>query len=307
MSISPPLIAVIGPVEPDLLRAFITHYRDGVGIRDFHLAFHFTEHASRALRDQLITVCEEMVGPPTVISQGPWHETVHSELRDHLRVRAGAGWHVIADIDEFHDYPVPPAELISAAETAGSPIVGGLLFDRVAQDGSIKPWSPNEGLDKAYPLGGYLTPKLLGGNPGKIVIAHSSVRLGLGSHRSLDEFPVNRPLVPVHHFKWRAGILQDLTRRVTEHTKGDWHEKGPWIRNEASALLGHVEQQGGRIDVSDQRLMFRPAAFGKIPDGWEKDSVDLVAEAMRLCDEHEWSDVLAPIPASEAQAGELPC
>lgn len=296
MTTPPPLVAVIGPVEPELLRAFITHYRDRVGLRDFHLGFHFTEHAPRPVRDALISVCEELTGPPTIVSQGPWHETVHSELRDHLRVRAGAGWHVVADIDEFHDYPVPLPELIAAAEAAGSPVVGGLLFDRVAEDGAIRPWSLEEGLEKAYPLGGYLTPRLLGGNPGKIVAAYSSVRLGLGSHRSLDEFPLNRPLVPVHHFKWRAGILQDLERRVTEHTSGAWRETGTWIRDEASTLLGHVQQRDGAIDVTDQRIGFRPTAFGQVPEGWEKDSVELLDEAMRLCDEDEWSTVQAPIP-----------
>ena len=293
----PPLVAVIGPVEPDLLRAFVAHYR-AYGVEEFYFGFHFTEHVSRALRDELVVVCEELVGPPTVISQGPWHETVHSEVRDHLRVRADAGWHVIADIDEFHAYPAPLTELIAAAENADSPIVGGVLLDRVAADGSIGPWSLDEGLDKAFPLGGYLTPELLGGNPGKVVAAHSSVRLGLGSHRSLDDSPINRPLVPVHHFKWRAGILQDLTRRVSEHTSGAWREKGPWIRNEAATLLGHVEQGNGRIDVSDERLKFRPAAFGVIPEGWETDSVEVLEEAMRLCDEPEWSAVQAPIPSA---------
>ena len=199
---TPPLVAVIEPVEPDLLRAFIAHYRDTVQVREFHLGFHFTEDAPASVREELISVCEELIGPPVVISRGPWHETVHSELRDHLRARAGAGWHVIADVDEFHDYPVPLTELIDAAENAGSPIVGGLLLDRVSEDGSMRPWSPEKGLDQSYPLGGYLTPGLMGGNPGKIVAAHSSVRLGLGSHRSLDEFPVNRPLVPG---SWRTG------------------------------------------------------------------------------------------------------
>src|SRR2546428_10465165 len=67
----PPLIAVIGPVESDLLRAFVKHYQ-GHGVQDFHLAFHFTAHAPNDVRDELIAVCEELVGPPLIISQGPW-------------------------------------------------------------------------------------------------------------------------------------------------------------------------------------------------------------------------------------------
>ncbi|MEU1577608.1 hypothetical protein ABZ519_42020 [Streptomyces collinus] len=125
---------------------------------------------------------------------------------------------MIADVDELHDYPVPLTELIDAAETADSPIVEGLLLNRVSADGSMRPWSPEKGLDQTYPLGG---------NPGKIVAAHSSVRRGLASHRSLDEFPVNRPLVPVHHFKWRAEVLQALKRRGATYTTAAWRETGP--------------------------------------------------------------------------------
>ncbi|MFJ5309817.1 hypothetical protein [Streptomyces sp. NPDC088350] len=277
-----------------MLTSFITHYRERVGVSDFYLGFHFTEHAPHSVRDELLSVCEELIGPPTLISQGPWHEEVHSQLRDHLRVRAGAGWHLIADSDEFHDYPVPVTDLIADAESVGSKVIGGLLFDRVAEDGAIRSWSVEEGLEKAYPLGGYLTPRLLGGNPGKIVAAHSSVRLALGSHRNLDASPINRPLVPVHHFKWREGVLPDLARRVSEHTTGAWHEVGPWIRNEAAKLLRHVEGRDGHIDVTDERLGFRPAAFGELPEGWDKDSEELLDEAMRLSEDEDWSRELVP-------------
>ncbi|MFJ5309580.1 hypothetical protein [Streptomyces sp. NPDC088350] len=275
----PSLVSVIGPVEPDLLRAFIDHYR-GHGIREFFLGFHFTDQASSEVRDRLLRTCEELVGPPVIISQGPWHETVHSELRDHLRVRAGVGWHVIADIDEFHDYPAPLDEIIDGAEEQNSAIVGGILFDRVARDGSLGPWSLGAGLDKAFPLGGFLTARLLGGNPGKVVAAHSSARLSLGSHRCLDEAPTNRPIVPVHHFKWRAGILEDLRRRVVNHTSGAWRENGPWIRNEATKLLDHIEGNFGRIDVTDPILAFRPACLGDLPEGWDNDTLIPIERAL---------------------------
>ncbi|WP_262391762.1 hypothetical protein [Nocardiopsis sp. CNR-923] len=41
---TPPLIAVIGPLETPLLQAWIEHYRT-LGIDDFHLALHLPEHA----------------------------------------------------------------------------------------------------------------------------------------------------------------------------------------------------------------------------------------------------------------------
>ena len=66
-----------------------------------------------------------------VVSTGPWHEHLHSDLREALRRQAGPGWHLIADSDEFHTYPAPVPEITGAAESAGSGVVGGILLDRV--------------------------------------------------------------------------------------------------------------------------------------------------------------------------------
>jgi hypothetical protein len=41
-----PLISVIGPIEPDLLTAFVTHYRTP-GVEEFQLGFHFPDDVER--------------------------------------------------------------------------------------------------------------------------------------------------------------------------------------------------------------------------------------------------------------------
>jgi len=262
-----PLIAVIGPVEPHLFKEFIEHYRR-VGVSDIFVAFHFIPEVPQHKRSAVLDVCNELVGPPALISQGPWHEDLHASLRDHLRSRAGTGWQILADIDEFHSYTDSPSDLIAAAEAVGSHQIGGILLDRVADDGKLCGWEPSKGLDATYSLGGFLTSRLLGGHPRKIVVAHSSVDLVLGSHRSVSGEPVNEPLVPVHHFKWRAGVLDDLKRRVEEHTRGSWREFTPAIRTEAAELLRHVEKNEGRIDVEDPSFMFQSVSLYEIPDNW---------------------------------------
>jgi hypothetical protein len=45
LSTPPALIAVVGPVEPALLAAWVRHYRD-LGIDRFLIAFHFPEHVA---------------------------------------------------------------------------------------------------------------------------------------------------------------------------------------------------------------------------------------------------------------------
>jgi hypothetical protein len=282
---SPPLIAVVGPVEPALFAAFVEHYRrQGVG--DILVAFHFTPQAPESRRIAVLDACHALVGPPVLISQGPWHEHIHGDLRDQLRRRAGAGWQVLADIDEFHSYPATVPELIAAAEDRGSRQVGGVLLDRVAAQGVLAGWTAEKGLDAGYPLGGFLTSRLLGGNPRKVVLAHSSLELILGSHYSPAGHPANDPLVPVHHFKWRSGVLDDLRGRVAEHSRGAWTEVTPAIRTEAGAFLEHIRGNGGRIDVNDPRLMFQPVSLRELPAGWAAQSSDVAA---RYREYRRWS------------------
>jgi hypothetical protein len=273
----PPLVSVIGPVEPELLTAFVKHYR-GLGIDSFFLGFHFPEVTSAEKRSTLLDVCHELVGRPMVVSDGAWHETLHAEIRDRLRQMAPAGWHLIADSDEFQAYPLPIPDIIKNAETVSSDTVGGLLLDRVSASGEITPWDPESGLDRSYPLGGFLTGLMLYGDPRKVVLAKSTVELTLGSHFSFKSAPTNELLVPVHHFKWRAGVLNDLNRRVIMHTSGAWHEVTPDVREEASRLLTHVTLNQGHIDVNADDPWFRPVTLTALPPWWGHESMRALAD-----------------------------
>ncbi|MEU5476657.1 FkbM family methyltransferase [Streptomyces mirabilis] len=179
----PPLIAVVGPVKPALLTAWATHYR-ALGIERFHLAFHFPDHVDPDRRHQVQAACRELGIVPAAVSVGPWHEHTNPRLRDALRERADAGWHLLADSDELHSYPAPLDEVIAAADESGTGTVGGLMLDRVTADGSLTDWDAEQGLDAAYPLGAFLTHRLLRGDPRKVVLAHSDVRVASGNHRA---------------------------------------------------------------------------------------------------------------------------
>ena len=272
--ISPELVAVVGSVEPALLAAWTAHYRR-LGIERFHLAFHFPDHVPDVWRHQLIAASHDLGVVPARISTGPWHEHTNTQLRDHLRHQAGTGWHLIADSDEFQTYSAPLSEMIDQAEAARQKVIGGLLLDRVTNDGRLALWRPETGLDRAFPLGGHLTHRLLKGDPRKIVLAHSSVTMTSGNHRAPGHKPAADMLACVHHFKWRSGVLDDLQRRVEQFTSGEWAEHTPAVRSEASRLLLHIDRHNGRIDVSDPRLGFRHVTLDRLPDDW-------AAEAARI-------------------------
>ena len=267
----PCLISVIGSVEADLLVAFHAHYR-ALGVTDFRLAFHFTDHADPATVDELLTTCSDLIGAPRSVSRGPWHETLHSHIRDQLRTAAtaehGPGWHLLADIDEFQTHPLSLPEQVAAAEADQRLVVGGVLLDRVTTDGRLTGWNPTDGLDATYPLGGFLTHRLLHADPRKIVLAHSDAPLALGSHRSPGHRYGNHPLVAVHHFKWRSPIIADLRGRVRHHSSGAWNEETPAIRTEAARLLTHLDTHQGRIDTTDPALDWRSVCLSELPPWW---------------------------------------
>jgi hypothetical protein len=269
---APALVAVIGPVEPALLAAWISHYR-GLGVERFVVAFHFPEHVPDARRHELLDVAYDLGTAPAWVSTGPWHEHTNTELRDGLRDLAGPGWHLLADSDELQQYPAPLSEVIAAAETDGRVVMGGLMLDRVSGDGHLRRWRPDEagpdvGLDRAFPLGGHLTHRVLHGDPRKIVLARADVVVASGNHRAPGHKPDPALLACVHHFKWRAGVLDDLRRRVHRFSTGTWAEHTSAVRDEATRLLDHVAHHDGRIDIDDPRIAFRPVTLQRLPDGW---------------------------------------
>ncbi|MFE3654146.1 glycosyltransferase family 2 protein [Streptomyces sp. NPDC059152] len=260
----PALIAVIGPVEPPLLPAWVRHYQR-LGIERILLAFHFPDHVPDARRHELQAASRELGIIPTGTSTGPWHEHTNTQLRDALRHKAGPGWHLLADADEFQQYPAPLPEVIAQAERSGHRVVGGLMLDRVAAGGHLAGWSPEDGLDLTYPLGGHLTHRLLHGDPRKIVLARHDVTVASGNHRAPGHRPDADRICAVHHFKWRSGILNDLRRRVHHFTSGTWQEQTPAVRDEASRLLTHVGRHRGVINTSDPRFAFRRVSLDRMP------------------------------------------
>jgi hypothetical protein len=263
----PPLIAVVGPVEPELLEAFAAHYRR-LGVERFLLAFHFPEDTDGALRARLVDTCRRCLGEPALISVGAWHESTNGVLRDELRRRAGDGWHVLADVDEFQFHEESVLETVRAAARAGDLTVRGLLLDRVATDGSLPRWTPEEGLDRTYPIGGFVTHAVLGGDPRKVVAAHASVDVASGNHRATSYRPASPAIVPVHHFKWRAGLLPYLRTRAEMFRTGRWREATPAMRAEVDRLFDHLAAHGGRLDVDDPELDFAPASIRELPPRW---------------------------------------
>ncbi|WP_262391763.1 hypothetical protein [Nocardiopsis sp. CNR-923] len=224
------------------------------------------------------------------MEHGPWHETTNAHLRDRLRAEAGEEWHLIADSDEFHTFATSLDEAIVTAEQADHTVVRGLMLDRVTRTGELTAWpshehtttekneSLREDVDVAYPLGGWLTHRLLLGDPRKIVLARAHVPLATGNHRAPGHHPANGQVAVVHHFKWRSGIEADLRRRITRFTSGAWTETSPAVRHEAARFLTHLRDNKGRIDTADPALAFRPVTLDHTPSTWQDEAHPILTQ-----------------------------
>jgi hypothetical protein len=261
----PTLIAVVEPVDPALFAAWIAHYRS-LGVDRFQLGFRFPAHVSSERHRELQAACCTLGIVPAAICSGTWDESVGSELRDALREKAGSGWHLLAGVQEFHHFPVPLPEVITRAEWAGVPAVGGVLLDRVAADGRLAGIDRVGGLDRTFPLGGHLTHRLLDGDPCRIVLARSDVRVDRGSHRVLGHEPYPGVVAAVHHFAWHADAMDQLRRSVA--ASGIGSARGLAADDKTHVLLGFAAEFSGRIDVADVRLRFRHVSLAEMPRGW---------------------------------------
>lgn len=265
------LVVVAGAVEPALLREFFAHYRR-LGVERFLVGFHFDEDAADAEVAAQVAECRRLEVFPEIVTRGTWTSATNAPIRDELRRRAGPGWHVIADIDEFQHHPDSVRETILRAVEHGTRHAEGLLFDRVAATGSLEGWQPQTGLDASYPLGAFFTHLVLDGDPRKVMVVHASVEVASGNHRVLTE-PRRSPMppLPVHHFKWRGGTTAYLRGRARRF-EGSQDPEERSMRREALRLLAHLERQGGAIGVDRPELGFRPTSTQKLPPAWSVDA-----------------------------------
>ncbi|MCX2926052.1 glycosyltransferase family 2 protein [Streptomyces sp. NEAU-W12] len=241
-----------------LLPYSLAHYRD-MGVESFHVIRHVESRDDPSLLPS--TVVMRNAGIDFVdICVSPWHEDLNAAL---IRKEMSAhpdDWWIVADLDEFHVYDRPVADVVAYCEQHGFDFVEGAFLDRVSAEGCLTgPALPGHTpLWRQYPLAGLLTFHLLGGRPTKVTLARGSVELDLGQHYAWTGrgVPVREIYAQVHHFKWTASARRRLVRRVGAYSSGEWRLLHRSIVEESQAFLGHLEENGGRINVDEPSFRF---------------------------------------------------
>jgi hypothetical protein len=163
-------------------------------------------------------------------------------------------WFLPIDADEFHIYPAGLFPTLADCEARGHTHVCGAMVDRVSADGSLTSLRPRESIWTQYPLGGFITHPMLGGDPRKVVAVKGRVPIGVGQHIAFggSGCPVERHAVPVHHFKWVDTVMPMLEKRCRDYKRLD---KPWWVESERGI---NYFAQHGRIDLADPRFLIGP-------------------------------------------------
>jgi hypothetical protein len=250
-------VSVVGS-DTGLLDAAIAHYR-GLGVESFHITRHiesFDDPEFQRAQDVLTRRGLAFAA----VHQGPWDEDLNAYLIRAQMRRHPRDWWVVADLDEFHVYDQPLTDIITACEAGGYDYVMGALLDRVAADGTLPALNPATSIWAQYPLAGLVTLGVLRAVTSKVTLARGDVHLHLGQHGALTgrSAPATEAFAQVHHFKWTDSVLPRLTHRVQAYSSGDWYLSYPPTIRESRRMLKHLEANGGRIDVTAEKLALHP-------------------------------------------------
>jgi hypothetical protein len=248
------LAAVVGGGDSILMSHLIEHYR-GLGIESFYLTRHAESRDDPAYEE--IEYYARAAGVKLFHTHlGPWDDNLHGRLMTAAMGENPDDWYAVVDLDELHMYDRPLPDLIELCERGGYEHVCGCFVDRIGPDGTL----PEVGADslwEQYPWGGSVTSRLIGAPTVKNCLMRGRTGVGGGHHGIPGATGLPRALsyVQVHHFKWTGSLVRRMRRRVQRYDSGEWTLVYPSVLEEARRVVHHLDRNGGRIDVGDERLM----------------------------------------------------
>lgn len=238
-------LTVVGG-SAEILPHALAHYQS-LGIESFFLHLQLPS-ANHPLAFEIEQIARRFSATIASVHIGPWlHDTNRALYRQTLAAYAD-DWFLISDQDELQLYPRDLPSILGECDRSGFDYIEGCFLDRFARNGSFPTVSPTESIWQQFPLAGFVSAPILEANPNKIVAAKGRVELGPGQHFALSGrgCPPEELYIPVHHFKWTAGVLERLAHRIQlRRHRGDRY----W--EESQRFLDHCRAHNGRLDIAD--------------------------------------------------------
>lgn len=248
-----------------LIQDFLDYYIE-LGIRPENILL--TIHIVRKSKlDQILQIVEEIVRREVYydIFIGNWSSEAIMFHQAHklLHCTRSADWIIVADSDEFHEYPTKNiSSFFEVLDSRQINVVNGLFLDRLSDDGALKEPNPHLPIFGQFIMGCRMQRFLSLGTPKKVMAFKGNLRINRGHHRLalcwfwsrrnyLDLTPWKtcpphastkiRPMkgrLNVHHFKWMKGQYE-----ATLHKADVW--KGTPVGAAYKNVLEHIERCDG--------------------------------------------------------------
>lgn len=247
------LVTVVGR-SVSLLEHHLQHYRD-LGIDSFIIHAHALERNDDLL-SEIDRIASNFGVSVASITIAPWAELINPLLYGSSLRQRPNDWFLLADQDEFHQYPCSLEDLVHYCEQRSYDYVEGCVIDRTTESGMLAPVRADTPIYEQFPVGSVISGALLGSVINKVVLTKGIVKISPGQHhaRSGNGCPVSEFYIPVYHFKWIDHLLPRLEARIAEQKALG---EGLWREN--NRFLSHYKLHG-RIHLED------PAFFAAVCD-----------------------------------------
>jgi hypothetical protein len=245
------LVTVVGGYVK-ALPFMLEHYR-ALGIESFFVNAHL-KHEADPVRGEIEDVVRKFGCGVASVAVGEW-QLLQQSLYARQRELYPNDWFVLADQDELQVYAGDLREILNDCDQRGFDYVRGCFVDRVASDGGFPAIVSQTPIWDQYPLGGFLTFPILGGDPRKVVAAKGALPIMRGQHHALSgrACPARQCYAQVHHFKWVEGLDKRLAERAALLQAG-----GQMHYTESARFVQYYNQIGGKLNVEEPALMIAP-------------------------------------------------
>ena len=248
------VLGVVGGGDSILVKHLVEHYRS-LGVESFKLIRHVEstsdpdyELIGHYAREAGVRLYDTWIGP--------WDDKIHEARMEAVMADHPDDWFVLVDLDEFHVYDRPLAELLDMCQSGGHAYVKGCYIDRVAADGGF-PEVDRSPLWDQYPLGGAITTQVLDAIPLKVGIALGRTLICGGHHTGEGGkgLPRDEAYIQVHHFKWTGSVMRRTRRRIERYESQAWNLAYDKVLTDAHLLVNYVDGHDGHLDIDDERLL----------------------------------------------------
>ena len=238
-----------------ILRQFLAHYQ-ALGVEGFY--FNMYEAFDPLVPDRAQRILDDF-GAVGMRVTGPHDWVRQNELRNELQRAnvANDDWALLADLDEFHEYPRGLAQTLRDAEALGYDCVWGHMIDHVAPGGELVALDEHAPVFEQFPIQCHVTRDILKAPDWKIVAMRSHVlppSSCVPDRVMRDKYgasPATHFGVVIHHFKWHAAVVEKLRRRLElyerQYATGDVRFA---CYKESANFLAHLREHGRvRLDA----------------------------------------------------------